>query len=57
MRFSPEVLPVVRIITLGLIVLFVKWTPLSLEVKHVKVGIFLQKVDLSRLDVFYRVGK
>jgi len=54
---SPEVLPVVSVVTLGLIVLLVERAPLSLEVEHIEVGIFLHKVNDPCLNVPHRVCK
>lgn len=51
MGFSSEILPVMRIITLGLIVFFVKWAPLSLKVKLVVVCILLHQMYDSGLQV------
>ena len=55
--FSPEVLPVVCIQAETLIVFFVQGAPLRLEVKHVKVLVFGQRVEQPRLQVLVRVGK
>ena len=38
-RFAPKVLPIVSINTLWFIMIFVKWTPFSFEIEHVKVSI------------------
>ena len=56
-RFSSEVLPIVRVIALRLVVLLVEWAPLCLEVVHVEVHIFLHKMDDSCLYVPNRVGE
>jgi hypothetical protein len=55
MRFSSKVLPVVRVVTLGLIMLFVERAPFSLEVVHIKVSILLHEVNDSSLDVSLRM--
>jgi hypothetical protein len=51
MRFSPEVLPVVGVITLGLVVFFVEGTPLSLEIEHVEISILSHQMDYSCFDI------
>lgn len=45
MRFSSEVLPVMRIIALSFVVLFVERTPLSFEIEHVEICILLHEMD------------
>jgi hypothetical protein len=55
--FPSEVLPVVGIITLGLVVVFVEGTPLSLEVEHVEVRVLVHEVDYTWLNVSFGVGK
>ncbi len=45
------------IITLSLIMFLIEWTPLCLEVKHVKVKVFQHEMNNPRLDVSLRVGK
>lgn len=57
MRFSSEVLPVMSIVALGLVMLFVEGTPLSLEIEHVEVSIFLHEMDDPSLDVSHGVCK
>jgi hypothetical protein len=49
--FSAEVLPVVSVVTLGLVVLFVERTPLCLEEEHIEIEVLLHEVDDSGLDV------
>ena len=51
-RLSSEILPVVSIDTLSLIVLFVEWTPLCFEVKHVKVGILFHLMNKPCFKLF-----
>lgn len=51
MGLSSEVLPVVRVIALGLVVLLVEQAPLSLKVKHVEVLILFHGVDYPGLQV------
>jgi hypothetical protein len=54
---SPKILPVVCVNTLSLIMLFVEWTPLSFEVEHVEVVIFLHLVDQPSLQILGAVSK
>ena len=56
-RLSAEVLPVVRVHTLGLVVLLIVRAPLSFEVVHVEVIISVHLVDQRSLDVGVTVGK
>ena len=53
--FSSEVLPIVGIITLGLVVFLVLGTPLCLKVVHIEVCVFLEEPNNSGLNVFHRV--
>lgn len=54
---SSEVLLIVSIITLRFVMFFIKWTPFSFEVKHVKIHIFLKIVYNSSFYVFHRMCK
>jgi hypothetical protein len=49
---SPEVLPVMSINTLSFVMLLVEWTPLSLEVKHIKIYVFFHLMDQSCFELF-----
>lgn len=55
MRLSPEVLPVVRVYTLGFVVFVVEWAPLGLEVKHKKFLVSRHLVNEGGLDVLVGV--
>jgi len=55
--FSPEILPVMSINTLGFIVVFVVGAPLCLKVEHVKVLVLVHLVDESGLEFFDTVRK
>jgi hypothetical protein len=55
--FSPKVLPVVSIDTLGLVVLLVERAPLGLEVEHVKIAVLLHLMDKSRLKILCAVSE
>ena len=56
-RLSSEVLPIVRVDTLGLVVLLIEGTPLSLEVEHPEVCVTFHGVNHSRAQALCRVGK
>jgi hypothetical protein len=51
MRLAPEVLPVVRVYTLGFVVFVVERAPLGLEVEHKKLLVPRHLVNEGRLDV------
>ena len=55
--FPSEVLPVMRIDTLGFVVLLVEGTPLRLEVEHVEVTVLLHLMNQSSFEVFGAMGK
>jgi len=44
-RFSSKILIIMSIHTLRFIMLIIKWTPFSLEVKHVEISISIHVVD------------
>ena len=49
-RLTPKVLPVVRVLALGFVVIVRKiWAPLRLKVVHVELVIFRQLVNKARL--------
>lgn len=54
---ATEILPIVSVVALSFVVLFVKRTPLGLEIEHVKIFIFLHKVYDSRFDISNGVSK
>jgi len=47
----------VSVYALSLVVLFVEWTPLRFEVKHVKVRILFHLVNKSCFELFGIVSK
>jgi hypothetical protein len=47
----PEVLPIVRVHALGLVVLFIEWAPLGLEIEHVEICVFGHFVDEAGLEL------
>ena len=55
MRLAPEVLPVVRVNTLGFVVFVVERTPLGLEVEHEKFLVSWHLVNEGGLDVLVGV--
>jgi len=55
--FTSEVLPVVRVATLGFIVLSAEGAPLSFEEEHIEVLVAGHLVDQRRLYVSFSVGK
>ncbi len=56
-RLSSKVLPIVGIVTLSLIMFLIERTPLSFEVKHVEVIVFLQEMDYPGLNVTLRMSE
>ena len=54
---SAEILPVVSVVTLGLVVLFVEWTPLCLKEEHIEIEVLLHEVDYPGFDISDRVSK
>ena len=50
-RFSSKILPIVRINTLGFVMLLIEGTPLCLEVEHVEVTVLLHLMDQSSFKV------
>ena len=57
MRLPSEVLPVVRVVTRGFVVLLIEWTPFSFEVEHIEIVIPRQVMNDPGFDVFLRVCK
>ena len=57
MWLPSEVLPVMSVVTNGLVMFLVERAPFSLEIEHVVVTIFLHEMDESSLDIFGRVCK
>ena len=55
--FPSKVLPIVCINTLSLIMFLIKRTPLSLEVKHIEIAIFLHLVNQPGFKVLGAVSE
>ncbi len=51
LRFSSKILKVMSIVTLSFVVFLVKWTPFSLEIKHVEVLVLGHIMNDSSLDI------
>lgn len=56
-RFTSEVLPVMRIVTLCFVVFFVERTPFCFEIVHVKVSILLHEMYYTSFNVMLRVSE
>ena len=46
-----------RIVTLRLVVFFIKWTPLSLEVEYIEISVFRHQMNKSCLQVTHTMSK
>lgn len=57
MRLPPEILSVVSIVALSFVMFLIEWTPFSLEVEHIEICIFLQKMDDPGLNIFHGMSK
>ena len=55
--FSSEILPIMGIRTVGFVMLFVKWTPLSFIIKQIKIQVFFHFMNQSGFKFFCIVGK
>lgn len=53
----PEILPIVSVVTLGLVVIINERAPFSLEIEHVEVLIFCHHMDQPSFDVILRVSE
>ena len=57
-RLTPKVLPVVRVLALGFVVIVREiWAPLRFKVVHVELVIFRQLVNKARLQIELRVSE
>jgi hypothetical protein len=57
MRLSPKVLPIMGVVTLGLVVFLIEQAPFGLEIEHVKILVFLHGMNDPGLKVRGRVSK
>lgn len=56
-RLSSEILPIMSVNTLCLVMFFVEWAPLRLEIEHIEIGVLFHLMDQSRFEIFGAVSK